>query len=210
MSEQDNSITMKQILDMFCELKEKIENLENTVLKKYKCLEEKLQYIEQKQIMSGSNTQKTVIDIQPNHTPSLTFQQWLEQISVMMEDLTNIFDIGILDGFYSCLGRNMPILESPFWISPTKTKQIYLFDLSNMAWRIMSENDIVIIIEEIWRKMIEFYFIKCEEEYMELSEQDQTQRDIKKKGLIDMKKKMIQKHTMDIAKCIVKNCEQKK
>jgi hypothetical protein len=149
---------------------------------------------------------KTAI-LLPDFIPEIGFNDWLLTFEINKYDMQVLFGTSILDGFKHCISKNMEIIEGkPIWISDKKTKQIYIYDFigeSELNWRIMTEEDIFVVIDNIWRKMVEFYFIKNEEEYIELSDEEQTQRDINKKYLIDMKKKLIQKHVKDIARHIV-------
>ena len=135
----------------------------------------------------------------PDFVPGIEFQPWLNQFVTNREDLDLVFGVSMLDGYKQCISRNIGE-NPPIWVlSSTKTVSIYIYE--DAAWRVASEEDIHCIIDAIWRKMLEFYFILSDEP--DISEDEQTRRDINKKNLIDMRKKMVSRHTRDIARFIV-------
>ena len=138
----------------------------------------------------------------PDYLPSIEFQPWLNQFVTNIEDLDLVFDVSMLDGFKQCLAKNIEKNHGgglPIWVLGAKTVLIYIYEDS--AWKVASEDDIHRIIDTIWRKMLEFYFVICDEP--DIRDEEQTRRDICKKNLFDMRKKIVNRHTRDIAKYLV-------
>lgn len=204
---QNNS----QIISTSCNMEDLIQKL----FDKIDNLERKLDEALQRNIPTPNCSSQSGPTF-PNYIPEIDFHQWIQNFDVGKEDVMNLLEQNILDGFKSCLYKHMcevDIDKKPVFVNTGgaggKVKQIYIFNLVNSItneaeWRLINDNDIYLIIEIIWRKMVKYYFIDEEEqiEYSELSEDEKTQRDINKKVLLDMKKKLINKHIKDITKFI--------
>jgi len=163
--------------------------------------------------------------IVPDYTPSIHFQQWIQNFDIDKQDVTNVLETNILDGFKDCIlkyftqNASNPISNIPYIaIVRGNYKCIYIYDCllseeqnsglndasSVLQWRIITDDDIYMLICVIWSKMLEYYFVIEEEELMadELSDREQLQRDINKKVLLDMKTRL-QKHIKDIKRWIL-------
>jgi len=191
------------LIGLIKNLSDKIDNLEN-----------KLDDIS-KQVQ---NTRNNNIDILrnknillPSFIPEISFQQWIQNFEIHKQDVMNILEINILDGFKTYLNKYIVETEyniKPIFVSGGKSKQIFIYNLvdcttNEAEWKIATDEDICVLVDIIWRKMIQYYFIDEEEALdREFTEDEQTMRDINKKILLDMKKKLISKHIKDITRFI--------
>jgi hypothetical protein len=191
--------TIRELFTMIRELSEKMDGIE-----------QKIEYItdaitmSQKRNMKDKDKDKNTATM-PDFIPNKDFQQWISLFNVNKEDMDMLFGSTILDGFKHCLNRNIDaISEYPLWgASPAKTIQIFIYQ-NEAGWRIMTEEDIHILIDFVWRKMLEWYFILDEDEdYDKMTDKEQLQRDCNKKNLFGMKKTILTKYTKDIARCII-------
>ena len=66
-------------------------------------------------------------------------------------------------------------------------------------WTPLNEKIIHTLIESMWRKMLEFYYTSDPEPGV-----NETTRDINKKKLIDMRKGLVERHTKEIERFIIK------
>lgn len=207
---QNNSPTSYNMEDLIQKLFDKIDNLERK-------LDEALnRNILPPPPKPHNSSQSIHVPTLPNYIPEIDFHQWIQNFDVGKEDVMNVLEQNILDGFKTCLYKHMcevDIDNKPIFVNTGgvggKVKNIYIFNLVNSItneaeWRLINDNDIYLIIEIVWRKMVKYYFIDEEEqiEYSELSEDEKTQRDINKKVLLDMKKKLLNKHIKDITRFI--------
>lgn len=177
---------MENTNDKIAELSEKIDNLENKI--------DQLIHI----INNMKNNRISNKKVLPDYTPSIHFWDWIKTFIIKREHLITIFETSILDGFKECLEFNISNTlpdNYPIWVSDTSVKKTYIFEEDE--WRQFSSEEIHNIIEIIWRKMLEFYFMG------EKTEESEEQRDINKKKLIDLRKKLVDKHIKNINKYLI-------
>lgn len=196
---------MEHLIEIIKKMSIKIDNLENKINE----LTQKMQN-NNYGILPKNNT----INVVPNYTPSIGFQTWLQNLSIDKNDVMVLFGTNILDGFKCYLIKHLDLYKNntisrPLWISNNgRYKQIYIYDINDniekdLKWHIMTDEDTCLLVDIIWRKMIEYYFVTEEECIDTFTDDEQTQRDFNKKILLDMKKRLIQKYTKDIQRCII-------
>lgn len=196
---------IENLIDIIIKMSDKIDNLENKIDNLY----------QQMQKGNGNIMKNNTVMVVPNFIPSIGFQQWLQNLNIDKQDIAVLLGTNILDGFKCYLIKYISINKNnkesiPIYISNTgRYKQIYIYDIidclkQDAKWHIMTDDDICTIIDIIWRKIIEYYFVTDEESIIDiLTDDEQTKRDINKKILLDMKKRLIQKHIKDIYRCII-------
>ena len=186
------------LLDIIQKMSNKIDNLENKID----------HLIGMRPHHHQSSSENSAIMMVPDYTPSINFQKWIQNFDINKDDVMNVLETNILDGFKDCIIKNMSCDTSKPICAFTygRHQQIYIYDIfqsSIFQWHVITDDDIYLLIDIIWRKMLEYYFV-TEEELMEdaLSDNEQIQRDLNKKVLLDMKIRL-HKHIKEIKRCIL-------
>jgi len=199
--------TIEDLMLLIQEMSNKIDNLEN-----------KIDELRERGGGGGNGSRKPTVSVVPDFIPDLCFQKWLQTFDIGKQDIMVLLETNIVDGFKCCLIKfiggkpeDTENVAKPIWVSTNgRYKQIYIYDVvdgldQHAQWRIMTEDDVCILIDTIWRKMIEYYFVTEEETLDILSDDEQTYRDLNKKVLLDSKKRLL-KHTRELQRCIVERC----
>lgn len=199
---------IEYLINIIKELSNKIDNLENKIDNLYQ------------QVQKGNTNiiKNNTVMVVPNFVPSIGFQPWLQKLNIDKQDIEILLGTNILDGFKCYLIKYISVNKNnkesiPIYISSNgRYKQIYIYDSIDSLrldakWYIMTDDDVCLLIDIIWRKIIEYYFVTEEESIIDmLSEDEQTQRDMNKKNLLDMKKRL-HRHTREIQRSIITSME---
>lgn len=199
---------IKDLTDIIQVMSEKIDNIEN-----------KIDEINVRGTGTGGRCGgSTTVSVRPDFIPDITFQKWIQDFEIGKHDVMLLLENNIMYGFKCCLhklimgvnmgggGENL----NPIWIHVHgRYKQIYIYDLvdddSLAQWHTVTEDDMYILVDTIWRKMIEYYFIIEEESLEILTDDELTCRDLNKRVLLDSKRRLL-KHTKEIQRYIIEYC----
>jgi len=171
---------------------------------------------------------KKVFLLIPGYIPTHTLSEWIHICPIHSGHMDVVFKHTVLEGFkqyvYSCLEYSSSMML-PLTVLDGKPKRLFGFysaaDDSDSEheggdmrpkehigaankWQQMTENQIHMFIEDIWRKMLEFYYTSPRE-----PEADETQRDLNKKKLLGMRKILTEKHGKEIERYLMKHLKQK-
>lgn len=169
----------------------------------------------------------------PNYIPTHSISEWIKYCPINNNHMDSIFKNTILEGFKQyiqyCMDYSSTMLI-PLSLVDGKPQKLYGFhsvmedsdselessevDVSDIhlsektgslfKWQPMVEKHIHLFIEDIWRKMLEFYYTNPKD----LNE-DETQTDLNKKKLLSMRKILVEKHKKEIERFLIKQLKQK-
>jgi len=213
------------------EIKEVVVKLCDTILRMENyiySLEDKM-----KKMNHNMSEKKTILSA-PNYVPTHTLSEWITYCPIHVGHMENVFKNTVLEGFKQyilvCLEFSTTMLI-PLTVLDGKPKRLFGFysatedsdseqegDETNISdihvkesvttpickWQIITEQHIHIFIEDVWRKMLEFYYT-----YPREPDEDETQRDLNKKKLLSMRKLLVEKHVKEIERFLMKHLKQK-
>jgi len=166
----------------------------------------------------------------PDYIPTHSISEWITYCPINNDHMDIIFNNTILEGFKQYIQYCMDFSSTmllPLSVVDGKPKKIYGFDLviedsdsevdvsdihlsekteifNGLKWQPMTEKHIHLFIEDIWRKMLEFYYTNPKH-----SNEDETQTDLNKKKLLSMRKILVEKHEKEIERFLIKQLKQK-
>lgn len=184
--------------------------------------------------MNTHMSEKKAVLSAPNYIPTHTLSEWITYCPINSSHMENVFKNTVLEGFKQyilvCLEFSTTMLI-PLTTLEGKPKRLFVFSsvtddsdseqegdetsISNVhlkesvvisisKWKIMTEQQIHMFIEDIWRKMLEFYYTSPRE-----PDADETQRDLNKKKLLSMRKILVEKHGKEVERFLMKHLKQK-
>ena len=194
----------------------------NTLLrmeKNIQSLQDKLDKI----MTSPKHTNNTI----PTHIPTHSISNWIQKCPIDHEKMNYIFTHTYLEGFKYYVGyclnystechTNHECSIIPFAVVDEKPKKLYGYsmvvddyDSDNSSdelvdgrptykWQPMTERHINLFIEDIWRRMLEYYYMTPAPEG-----EDETVRDKNKHKLLGMRKKLVEKHHKEIERFLMR------
>jgi hypothetical protein len=212
----DYDVILPQILKMIHTLSDKIDTIDTKIdnfVREYS-QNKKTSNLHQRQ--SSTVPQK----MYPDYCPSIDYDNWINEICIQREHVNVVFRCTILEGFKQFIqtfisSGNKTKNSLPIVAFGAKHKTLYIYQLlqnneddhlstdtsalEKGEWIPINEKIIHILIESVWRKMLEFYYLSEPE-----PNTDETVRDINKKKLIDMRKGLVEKHTKEIERFLTK------
>jgi len=150
----------------------------------------------------------------PDSTPPMDFYGWVDSMPVVQEHVNVVFRSSILEGFkqfvHALFTRTETANPRPIVLFGSKPKILYVFskispetdetvDPGRGEWMVLDETVVCGLIEQVWRKMLEFYYTCPEEPGV-----SETVRDMNKKKLIDMRKGLVEKHLKEIERFLIR------
>jgi hypothetical protein len=210
----EHDVILPQILKMIATLSEKIDKIDTKIDTFIR------DHSQNKKTTNSHHTPDIQNSMYPEHSPSFDYDSWIHQICIHREHVNIVFRYTILEGFKQFIQgfissevKKKNIL--PIVAFGAKHKTIYIYKLIHIdvsdpptsdsaalvkgEWIPIDEKIIHKLIESIWRKMLEFYYLSEPEPNIE-----ETVRDINKKKLIDMRKGLVEKHTKEIERFLTK------
>ena len=148
-------IDYSKIMEEFKKLQERVSVLESE--------REEMQVYFKKMKLSVSKVLRL-----PKNTPEIGFKEWIHTFQVNAEHVDIAINIGVYEGFISCIEFNMKryVLENtniPIVAFSHKPKYIYIFDSAldlndtMIGWKIMDDACFKLLVQCIWVKMIKTY-----------------------------------------------------
>jgi hypothetical protein len=111
--------------------------------------------------------------------PTLTFQEWVNNIPVKVAHLHQVFQFDLYDGVKKCLEDYIDqtgLDTIPLRATPERSNTLYIYSLDSQKWVICDANEFTFLVEFLFNQFMSVY-CEWEDENMALLESTQENKD---------------------------------
>lgn len=195
---------IQTLIEIIHQFSHKIESLENKV--------DELQCYIQENVSKCNIREQGSRDKFTVKTPSISFEKWIDSFIVSQDVLEITCKNGILEGCKQCITENFQKYNMTIPLTVCmRPKQLYVYcidDNNKGTWQLYTDEYLNMLIQEIWRKLLQLFLNDSNSDSQDSSDMDESQssqnyRDICMKKIIEMKKNLLQRHSKEIIKHLI-------